>query len=45
MPYDIIFMWNLKYDTDETIYETETGSQMQRTDGGCQGGGGEGGLE
>ena len=25
-------MWNLKYDTNELIYETETGSQTQRTD-------------
>ena len=24
--YDIIFMWNLKYDTEEPIYETETES-------------------
>ena len=26
MPYDAI-MWNLKYDTKELIYETETDSQ------------------
>ena len=25
-------MWNLKYDTNELIYETETDSQKQRTD-------------
>ena len=25
-------MWNLKYDTNEPIYETETDSQTQRTD-------------
>ena len=25
-------MWNLKYDTNELIYETETNSQTQRTD-------------
>ena len=24
--YDITYMWNLKYDTDELIYETETDS-------------------
>ena len=24
--YDIIYMWNLKYDTNEPIYETETES-------------------
>ena len=30
-------MWNLKYDTNEPIYETETESGTQT--GGCQGGG------
>ena len=25
-------MWNLKYDTNELIYETVTDSQTQRTD-------------
>ena len=25
-------MWNLKYDTNELIYKTETDSQTQRTD-------------
>ena len=30
MPYDITYMWNLKYDTDELIYETETDSQTQK---------------
>ena len=25
-------MWNLKYDTNQLIYETETDSQTQRTD-------------
>ena len=25
--YDITYMWNLKYDTDELFYETETDSQ------------------
>ena len=37
-------MWNLKYDTNELIYKTETDSQTQRTDlwlpGGKGGGGG-----
>ena len=32
MPYDITYMWNLKYDTNELIYETETDSQTKRTD-------------
>ena len=30
IPYDINYTWNLKYDTNELIYET--GSQTQRTD-------------
>ena len=25
--YDITYIWNLKYDTNELIYETETHSQ------------------
>ena len=24
IPYDITYMWNLKYDTNERIYKTET---------------------
>ena len=28
IPYDITHMWNLKYDTNELIYETETHSQI-----------------
>ena len=28
IPYDITYTWNLKYDTNETIYETETESRM-----------------
>ena len=27
IPYDITYMWNLKYDTNEFIYKTETDSQ------------------
>ena len=30
--YEITYMWNLKYDTNELIHETETDSQIQRTD-------------
>ena len=30
--YDITYTWNLKYDTNEPIYETEADSQTQRTD-------------
>ena len=32
MPYDIPYMWHLKYDTNGQIYKTETGSQTWRTD-------------
>ena len=27
IPSDITYMWNLKYDTNDLIYETNTGSQ------------------
>ena len=27
IPYDITYMWNLKYDTNELIYETKTESR------------------
>ena len=30
IPYDITYMWNLKYDTNEFIYETETGRPTDR---------------
>ena len=32
MSYDITYTWNLKYDTNELIYETETDSQTHSTD-------------
>ena len=32
IPYDITYMWYLKYDTNESIYKIETDSQTQRTD-------------
>ena len=28
LPYDITYMWNLKYGTNEPIYKTETDSQI-----------------
>ena len=31
VPYDVTYMWNLKYDTSELIYKTETDSQIQKT--------------
>ena len=31
IPYDITYMWNLKYDKNELIYNTETDSQTQKT--------------
>ena len=32
IPYDITYMWNLKYGKNEPIYKTETDSQTWRTD-------------
>ena len=32
IPYDITYIWTLKYHTDEPIYKTETDPQTQRTD-------------
>ena len=32
IPYDITHMWNLKHDTSEPLYQTETDSQMWRAD-------------
>ena len=29
IPHDITYIWNLKYDTNELIYETETDSQTE----------------
>ena len=37
IPYEITYMWNLKYGTTESPYKTETDSQTQRTDLSCQG--------
>ena len=31
IPYDMTYMWDLKYDTNEFIYKTETVSWIQRT--------------
>ena len=30
--HDIIYIWNLKYNTNEHIYKTETDAQIQTTD-------------
>ena len=43
IPYDITYMWNLKYGTHEPIYKTETDSQTWRTDSWLPRGRGEGG--
>ena len=32
IPYDITYVWNLKYGINEHIYKIETDSQMWRTD-------------
>ena len=41
--YDIAYMWNLKYDTNELIYKTETDIKKKKTHG-YQRGKGEGGI-
>ena len=41
IPNDIIYMWNLKYGTNEPIYRKETNSWTC----GCQGGGGGSGMD
>ena len=45
MPYDSTYMQNLKYDTNEPIYETKIDSKTQRTDLWLPGGGGWGRME
>ena len=40
VPYGITYRWNLKYDAQELIYETERDSQTQRTDSWLPRGGG-----
>ena len=35
--YDITCMWNLKYDTNEPIYEAENNHRHRKQSGGCQG--------
>ena len=42
IPYDITYMWNLKYSTNELIYKTETNSWTLRIDLGLPRGRGEG---
>ena len=32
LPYNFTFIWSLKYDINDLIYETEKDSQTQRTD-------------
>ena len=29
-PYDVMYMWNLKYDTNELIYETERVTDIEQ---------------
>ena len=43
IPYDITYMWNLKYDPNELTYKTEVDSQTQRIDLWLPGGRGWGG--
>ena len=39
MPYDIDYMWNPNYDTDELVYETESQNREQTCDWWGMGGG------
>ena len=39
MPYDIIYMWNLKYDTNKFIYKTEIVTGIGQACGSPGGGG------
>ena len=32
IPYNTTYVWNLKYNTNQHIYETKPDSQIQRTD-------------
>ena len=32
IPYDITYMWNIKYGTNEPIHKTEIDSKTKRTD-------------
>ena len=43
IPYDITYMWNLKYNTSESISETETDSDIENRLVVATGGGGGGG--
>ena len=36
IPYDITYMWTLKYNTNEPIYETEVDSRHREQTCGCQ---------
>ena len=37
IPYDMTYMWNLKYDTNEPICEMETDLENRDQTVGCQG--------
>ena len=45
IPYDITNMWNIKYDTNVPIYETETESRHREETGGGRRKGFGGGME
>ena len=42
LPYDITYLWNLKYGTDDSIYKTETDQGQGEQSCGIQGEGGRG---
>ena len=45
MPYDITYMWNLKHDATELIYETETDSDIENRLVAAKGEGSWGGMD
>ena len=45
IPYDITYMWYLKYGTNESIYKREKDSQTWKQTCGCQGEGGQSGMD
>ena len=44
IPYDITYIWNLKYSTNETFHRKETHGLREQTCG-CQKGGGGSGMD
>ena len=45
IPYDITYMWNLKYGKNDPVYKTETGHSHGEQTCGCRGDGGGSGMD